>query len=125
MPFSPFAKVIVVSKTLVIAEKPSVGRDLAATLPGAFKQSQDKTHLVGGDYVITWAVGFAALALFAAPARRVAGSLRAGLKSWAANRRLAEQDRLLWETALTDARVMADLSRAMSAEAARDIRTYY
>ena len=45
------------SKTLVIAEKPSVGRDLAATLPGAFKQSQDKTHLVGGDYVITWAVG--------------------------------------------------------------------
>ena len=57
MPFSPFAKVIVVSKTLVIAEKPSVGRDLAATLPGAFKQSQDKTHLVGGDYIITWAVG--------------------------------------------------------------------
>jgi DNA topoisomerase-3 len=49
--------VIAVSKTLVIAEKPSVGRDLAATLPGSFKQSQDKTHLVGGDYVITWAVG--------------------------------------------------------------------
>jgi DNA topoisomerase III len=46
-----------VRKTLVIAEKPSVGRDLAATLPGAFKQSQDKTHLAGGDYVITWAVG--------------------------------------------------------------------
>jgi len=45
------------SKTLVIAEKPSVGRDLAATLPGAFKQSPDKTHLSGGDYVITWAVG--------------------------------------------------------------------
>ena len=57
LPFSAFAKVIAVSKTLVIAEKPSVGRDLAATLPGAFKQSQDKTHLVGGDYVITWAVG--------------------------------------------------------------------
>jgi DNA topoisomerase-3 len=49
--------VIAVPKTLVIAEKPSVGRDLAATLPGAFKQSQDKTHLAGGDYVITWAVG--------------------------------------------------------------------
>jgi DNA topoisomerase-3 len=46
-----------VSKTLVIAEKPSVGRDLAATLPGAFKQSQDKTHLVGDEYVVTWAIG--------------------------------------------------------------------
>ncbi|HZB85525.1 MAG TPA: DNA topoisomerase, partial [Gaiellaceae bacterium] len=44
-------------KTLVIAEKPSVGRDLAGALPGAFKQSKDKTHLVGDDYVISWAVG--------------------------------------------------------------------
>jgi DNA topoisomerase III len=44
-------------KTLVIAEKPSVGRDLAATLPGSFTQSKDKTHIVGDEYVITWAVG--------------------------------------------------------------------
>ena len=44
-------------KTLVIAEKPSVGRDLAGALPGSFKQSQDKTHLVGNDYVVSWAVG--------------------------------------------------------------------
>jgi DNA topoisomerase III len=46
-----------VGKTLVIAEKPSVGRDLAAALPGTFKQSQDKTHLVGDDYIVSWAVG--------------------------------------------------------------------
>jgi DNA topoisomerase III len=45
------------SQTLVVAEKPSVGRDIAAALPGTFKQSQDKTHLVGDDYVITWTVG--------------------------------------------------------------------
>ena len=32
-------------KTLVVAEKPSVARDLASTLPGSFKQSKDKTHL--------------------------------------------------------------------------------
>jgi DNA topoisomerase III len=44
-------------KTLVIAEKPSVGRDLAGALPGAFKQSKDKTHLDGDGYVITWAIG--------------------------------------------------------------------
>jgi DNA topoisomerase III len=46
-----------VGKTLVIAEKPSVGRDLAAALPGTFKQSQDKTHMVGDDYVVSWAIG--------------------------------------------------------------------
>ncbi|MBN1528492.1 MAG: DNA topoisomerase 3 [Thermoleophilaceae bacterium] len=44
-------------KTLVIAEKPSVARDLASALPGSFPQSKDKTHLVGDDFVITWAVG--------------------------------------------------------------------
>jgi DNA topoisomerase III len=44
-------------KTLIIAEKPSVARDLAAALPGSFKQAKDKTHLIGDDYVITWAVG--------------------------------------------------------------------
>jgi DNA topoisomerase III len=45
------------AKTLVVAEKPSVARDLAAALPGAFKQGKDKAFLEGDDYVITWAVG--------------------------------------------------------------------
>ena len=44
-------------KTLVIAEKPSVARDLAAALPGSFNGAKEKTNLVGEDYVITWAVG--------------------------------------------------------------------
>jgi DNA topoisomerase-3 len=44
-------------KTLVVAEKPSVARDLAAALPGSFKQAKDKASLEGDDYVITWAVG--------------------------------------------------------------------
>jgi DNA topoisomerase-3 len=44
-------------KTLVIAEKPSVARDLTAALPGAFKQAKEKTHLVGDEYVVSWAVG--------------------------------------------------------------------
>jgi DNA topoisomerase-3 len=44
-------------KTLVIAEKPSVARDLASALPGSYKQGKEKTHLDGDDYVITWAVG--------------------------------------------------------------------
>src|SRR6266480_3748353 len=43
--------------TLVVAEKPSVGRDIASALPGSFKQAKDKTHLEADDYLITWAVG--------------------------------------------------------------------
>jgi DNA topoisomerase-3 len=45
------------AKTLVVAEKPSVGRDIANALPGSFKSAKDKTYIEGDDYVITWAVG--------------------------------------------------------------------
>jgi DNA topoisomerase-3 len=44
-----------VPKTLVIAEKPSVGRDLAAALPGTFKKQEG--YLESDDHVISWAVG--------------------------------------------------------------------
>ncbi|QEC50017.1 DNA topoisomerase III [Baekduia soli] len=49
-------------KTLVIAEKPSVGRDLARILPGPFEKKTgagEKTErwLEGPEHVISWAVG--------------------------------------------------------------------
>jgi DNA topoisomerase III len=44
-----------VSKTLIIAEKPSVGRDLAAALPGSFAKHEG--YLESDDTLITWAVG--------------------------------------------------------------------
>ncbi|HWX98180.1 MAG TPA: DNA topoisomerase 3 [Solirubrobacteraceae bacterium] len=43
------------SKTLVIAEKPSVGQDLARVLPGPFQKHEG--YLEGPEHVITWAVG--------------------------------------------------------------------
>ena len=43
------------SKTLVIAEKPSVGRDLVRVLPGTFDKGEG--YLEGSDHVVTWAVG--------------------------------------------------------------------
>jgi DNA topoisomerase-3 len=43
------------SKTLVIAEKPSVGQDLARVLKGPFKKQEG--FLEGPDHVVTWAVG--------------------------------------------------------------------
>ena len=43
------------SKTLVIAEKPSVGRDLARVLPGPFAKHEG--YLEGPEHVISWAVG--------------------------------------------------------------------
>jgi DNA topoisomerase-3 len=50
------------AKTLVIAEKPSVGQDLARVLPGPFQKhtgAGEKTArwLEGPEHIITWAVG--------------------------------------------------------------------
>jgi DNA topoisomerase-3 len=50
------------AKTLVIAEKPSVGRDLARVLPGPFEKKSgagEKTErwLEGPEHIISWAVG--------------------------------------------------------------------
>ncbi|MEX1103202.1 MAG: toprim domain-containing protein, partial [Dehalococcoidia bacterium] len=42
-------------KTLIIAEKPSVGRDIAGVLPGAFAKHEG--FLESNDTVVTWAVG--------------------------------------------------------------------
>jgi hypothetical protein len=83
-------------------------------------------HLLAA-WIILWTVGFAALALFADPARRLGAALRTELKGWAAARRQAAEDEKLWQVAMTDARVMADLSRAMnlSTRAQRMMRTYY
>src|SRR5947209_3067435 len=51
----PSAKVSRVPKTLVIAEKPSVARDIAGALPGTFKKHEG--YLESDDYVVTYAVG--------------------------------------------------------------------
>ena len=43
------------SKTLIIAEKPSVGRDLASALPGSFAKHEG--YLESDENIVTWAVG--------------------------------------------------------------------
>jgi hypothetical protein len=75
-------------------------------------------------WIALWTVAFAALALAAGPVRHAVKRVRTGLRQWAVARREAEQDEKLWQVALTDARVMADISRAMSQGASRDVRAY-
>src|SRR5947209_13390220 len=43
------------AKTLIIAEKPSVGRELAQVLPGAF--TKEEGLLESPEHIVTWAVG--------------------------------------------------------------------
>jgi hypothetical protein len=73
-------------------------------------------HLMAA-WITLWTVAFAAIGLLASPLLHVAKSLRRGLTTWSVNRRQAEADQKLWSVALTDARVMADISRAMASDA--------
>jgi hypothetical protein len=66
--------------------------------------------------------GLSTLAFIGAPFTRSAARVRLGLAAWAARREQRHQDEKLWNVALGDARVMADLSRAMSRDAAQGAR---
>lgn len=86
-------------------------------------ESWTEGHLLTA-WIVLWTIAFAALALAARPAHSAVRRVRVQLRRWAAIRRAAEQDAKLWQLALTDARIMADISRAMSAGAAQDVRRY-
>lgn len=64
-----------------------------------------------------WMIAFAALALFAAPARQLSNTLRDSWAAWAVTRKAAAADERMWSIALQDARVMADIKAAMSRSA--------
>ncbi|MBS0390069.1 MAG: hypothetical protein JSS19_18815 [Proteobacteria bacterium] len=80
-------------------------------------------HLLAG-WMLLWLIAFVGMALLAAPARRAAASLRGAAGSWADARRRAAEDEETWNSALHDARLMADLSRAMNGIAVEDMRRY-
>ncbi len=65
------------------------------------------------------------LALVGAPVTAAGAKLRAARAARAAARKERREDEKLWNIALSDARVMADLSRGMGRDAMRDTRCYF
>ncbi len=75
-------------------------------------------------WIVMWTIAFTALALLAAPARNAGSVLRTAVRVLRERRRQSAQDEELWALAQTDARVMADISRAMSRDADGDVRGF-
>jgi hypothetical protein len=75
--------------------------------------------------------GFVALGQFNITRGVIAGlavigrPLTRAFAGWSTARKQRRDDEKLWNLALSDARIMADLSRAMSQDALRDSRGYY
>ena len=76
-------------------------------------------HLLAA-WIAMWLIAFGTLAVFATPARRAAGVVKAAASQWREEQRQAREDRETWELALSDARVMADISRSMDARVQAD-----
>ena len=70
-------------------------------------------HLLAA-WVALWLIGFVAIAMFAAPARRLAASAVDALNAWSARTAMARADARLWRIAEADPRVMADLNAALA-----------
>jgi hypothetical protein len=68
-------------------------------------------HLLAA-WIAMWTLAFAAIGLFAKPARRASRALQGAFKRAAASYRQSVEDEKLWQAALGDARIMADISRA-------------
>jgi hypothetical protein len=80
-------------------------------------------HLMAA-WLVLWTVAFATMALLGTPLRQLVTRVKSQSMRFAQDRREAAADADLWRIALTDARVMADISRAMAADAATDVRSY-
>ena len=75
-------------------------------------------HLLAA-WIALWAVAFAALALAAGPIRRAVASVKefdgsAMYAAWSARRKARIQDEKMWDYAQQDARLMADIMRAVN-----------
>jgi hypothetical protein len=74
-------------------------------------------HLLAA-WIALWAIAFAALALAAGPIRRAVTSMKefdgsAMYAAWSARRKSRIQDEKMWDYAQHDARLMADIMRAI------------
>ena len=100
----------------------SDGRGLAAALLAGLTAAvlvvayQVMDSLAEGHLLViwmgAWMAGFAALALLAAPTRRLSAGLISALREAAARRARTQAEARMWAVACSDARVMSDLTAA-------------
>ena len=87
---------------------------LAALAAGIFQATETWSdgHMLAA-WIVLWAMAFASVALFTTPARRALRMVRSAYRAWTQSRQQAAADERIWNAALQDARLMADLARAM------------
>jgi hypothetical protein len=65
-------------------------------------------------WILMWIVAFSAIALLATPIRKSVAAFGPAFTQWKLDRRERLNDQKMWEVALQDPRVMAEIQRASS-----------
>jgi hypothetical protein len=105
--------------TLMLA----IGAALALVAATAVFDTWSDHHLLI-VWSLVWALAFVGLAMLAAPLRRSTVYLLNASRALRVRQQAAAADRKLWELAMSDPRIMADLSRAMTRDAAQEVRGF-
>jgi len=69
-------------------------------------------HLMAA-WMFMWLVAFSTIALLASPIRKTVTGFKPAMSAWILARREKANDAKMWEVALQDPRVMAEIQRAM------------
>lgn len=86
---------------------------LVLILANWFESSEAQGLPMLTAWAVLWAMAFASITLFSTPVRRAVRMARSGYRAWVSSRQQAAADERIWNAALQDARLMADLARAM------------
>ena len=86
---------------------------LVLILANWFESSEAQGLPMLTAWAVLWAMAFASITLFSTPVRRAVRMARSGYRAWDHSRQQAAADERIWNAALQDARLMADLARAM------------
>ncbi len=70
-------------------------------------------HLMAA-WMFMWVVAFSTIALLATPIRKTVTGFKPAVNAWILARRERANDNKMWEVALQDPRVMAEIQRAMT-----------
>jgi hypothetical protein len=101
----------------------AIGAALALVAATAFFDTWSDHHSLM-VWSLVWAFAFVGLAMLAAPLRRSTVYLLNATRALRVRQQAAAADRALWALAETDPRIMADLSRAMTRDAAQEVRGF-
>jgi hypothetical protein len=100
------------AKTIAVVLLSAIVSTLLVVVNQVIETYEDGNLLAA--WILLWLVAFTAIALLSTPIRQFASGLKPAYQAWMIARRERANDLKMWEVAIQDPRVMAEIQRAVS-----------